>query len=160
MENIFLYVWRDWREMTMPPSGMLIIQLIIHNRLPLYLCTNHTNQAATTLAVTLTSQKDCMSKQGRGGFKDITFNISDRLLLCFLFVCLSCVLDCFQQCSNPQIHNFSQGYGAFHLVTCPYIFQGNIREWGRKSGNMTRHNVTKTLPQSRWMDFHWEWLLF
>lgn len=43
---------RNWKEMTIPPSETLILQLIIHNRLFLYQSNNHANQAATASAVT------------------------------------------------------------------------------------------------------------
>lgn len=116
--------------MTMPPSGMLIIQLIIHNRLPLYLCTNHTNQAATTLAVTLSSQKDCMSKQGRGGFKDIICNVSDRLLL-YVFFCLFVSVVYSYVSNSVQTHRypwFQSGLWCISFSHLSLIFRGNSQE--------------------------------
>lgn len=45
--------------MTIPPSGILILQLIIHDKLFLYQSNNHTNQATTASGPTLLKKIKC-----------------------------------------------------------------------------------------------------
>lgn len=52
----------------------------------------------------------------------------------------------FHQYSNPEKSVFIQDHSVyFHLVICCHNFHERVRQWGRKSVNMNKHTLNKTL---------------
>ncbi len=68
--------------------------------------------------------------------------MSKKLYIFFVYL-LSCVHTLSQMFKIRELFNFIRGNGAFHLVSCHYIFRGNTSQSGERKSK-TWHNVNKT----------------